>query len=73
MEGKLFEKDNVLCFKKEDGTELKAENAFHGYEGFYHLNHGWYIYPGPMDLTKVYEIEEKNENTCRIIRALDKN
>lgn len=64
---KVVSKDNKLYAVKDEESLLEVTNAWIHADGF-HLVHGWYLYPKPLDLDITYEIDVEKDNKCRIIK-----
>lgn len=64
---KVVSKDNKLYAIKDEETLLEISNAWIHADGF-HLVHGWYLYPNPLNIDLEYEIECSENNKCRIIK-----
>jgi len=70
MKSRIICKDNKVYAINENGDYLYAKNAWKLSDDAFHLNHGGYIYPEPLDLNLDYEIITEDEKTCRIVKAV---
>lgn len=66
---KFFEKDGDLYLETSKGN-LFVKNAWKLSDNKFHLQHGWYLYPTSLDLTKEFEIDIIDNSMCRIIKQL---